>query len=210
MLCAYQSDLEIVNPDPVCGKFTDIDTTMWYHNGVHYCIENGLMSGTGDNHFSPNVTMIRSSLAMILWVRQGVPYSPAEMPFADVMEGTYYRNAVKWCYEKGLMAGTSNDTFSPNMALTREQVVVIFYKYACLLNIKHAKRTPLEGFPDNDSVAGWARDAFSWALSYGIISGASNGNGVYLAPQLECSRAQVAVMLMRFADMQEHKCELEE
>ena len=41
--------------DDICpmAAFADADRSAWYHDGVHYCVENGLMEGTGPDTFAP-------------------------------------------------------------------------------------------------------------------------------------------------------------
>ena len=44
-----------------------MDTTQWYHEGVDYVIENGMMNGTGTNTFEPNATTTRGMIVTILY-----------------------------------------------------------------------------------------------------------------------------------------------
>ena len=50
--------------------------------------------------------------------------------FSDVDAGDWYAEAAVYCRDNGLMAGTSDTTFSPNAPITRAQVAVIFYRMA--------------------------------------------------------------------------------
>ena len=37
------------------SPFTDVKTTDWFFDAVQYAYDHNLMSGTGNNHFSPKV-----------------------------------------------------------------------------------------------------------------------------------------------------------
>ena len=76
--------------------FTDADTHAWYHDGVHYCIENGLMNGYGNNMFGPGDTLSRAMLVQILCNREGMPRVAGSSPFTDVAAGAWYADAVIW------------------------------------------------------------------------------------------------------------------
>lgn len=56
--------------------FTDADVNAWYHDGVHYCLDNGLMSGYGDHLFGPNDMLSRAQFAQIIYNREGRPPAP--------------------------------------------------------------------------------------------------------------------------------------
>lgn len=54
-----------------------------------------------------------------------VPKSRAYTGFADVAEDSWCYDAVKLCYEAGLLNGTSDTAFSPNAPLTYAQLTVL-------------------------------------------------------------------------------------
>ena len=53
--------------------FTDVKETDWFYDAVGYVYENGMMSGTGNNQFSPNVTTTRGMIVTILYRLEGSP-----------------------------------------------------------------------------------------------------------------------------------------
>ena len=56
------------------------------------------------------------------------PLLPAErrdIAFADIPAGAWYADAVKLCYEAGVLNGTSETTFSPQETLTAAQLEVL-------------------------------------------------------------------------------------
>ena len=50
------------------------------------------------------------------------------LPFADVADGTWYTDAVRYVYQQGLMTGTSEDRFSPDVTTNRAMLVTILYR----------------------------------------------------------------------------------
>ena len=180
--------------------FTDVPgESYWAHAGIDYCVANGLMSGVGGNLFAPKMTTTRAQIVQILYNLEGEPKVSGTMPFTDV-SGHWAQDVILWAYQTGVVSGTSDTTFDPNLPVTREQIAVILMGYADkILKLQHTW-TPadLSAFPDAGSVSGWAKDALADAVALGLISGASIGNQTYLNPQGSATREQVATILMAF------------
>lgn len=66
------------------ADFSDVPADAWYAEAVQYVYENGLMTGTSDTTFSPDLTTSRSMIATILWRMAGSPVVNYAMDFADV------------------------------------------------------------------------------------------------------------------------------
>ena len=181
------------------AKFTDVSAGQWYHEAVDYAVVNGLFAGTSDTTFSPNESMTRGMLVTVLWRLAGKPEAKAAASFQDVDAQQYYAKAVAWAAENGIVAGTSDTTFSPNAKVTREQMAAILYRYAKRNSVDVSKTADLKDFPDADKVASYAKDAMAWAVESGIISGTLKDGKTYLDPTGSATRAQVASILMRYA-----------
>ena len=180
--------------------FTDVPgEDNWAHAGIDYCVANGLMSGVGDNLFAPKMTTTRAQIVQILYNLEGEPKVSGTTPFTDLTQN-WYKDAVLWAYQTGVVSGTSATTFAPDLPVTREQIAVILMGYAEKVLGVTRTWTPadLSGFPDAGSVSGWAKDALADAVALGLISGASNGGQTYLEPQGSATREQVATILMEF------------
>ena len=180
--------------------FTDVPgEDNWAHAGIDYCVANGLMSGVGDNLFAPKMTTTRAQIVQILYNLEGEPKVSGTTPFTDLTQN-WYKDAVLWAYQTGVVSGTSATTFAPDQPVTREQIAVILMGYAEKVLGVTRTWTPadLSTFPDAGSVSGWAKDALADAVALGLISGASNGGQTYLEPQGSATREQVATILMEF------------
>ena len=180
--------------------FTDVQGgDHWAHEGIDYCIANGLMSGIGNDLFGPKLTTTRAQIVQILYNLEGEPKVSGTTPFTDLTQD-WYQDAVLWAYQTGVVAGTSSTTFEPDRPVTREQIAVILMEYMTRVLKLERTWTPadLSIFPDAGSVSDWAKDAMADAVGLGLISGASNGGQTLLEPQGSATREQVATILMEF------------
>ena len=180
--------------------FTDVPgEDNWAHAGIDYCVANGLMSGVGGNLFAPKKTTTRAQIVQILYNLEGEPRVYGSTPFTD-LTNDWYKDAILWAYQTGVVAGTSATTFEPDRPVTREQIAVILMEYVTRVLKLERTWTPadLSIFPDAGSVSDWAKDAMADAVALGLISGASNGGQTYLEPQGSATREQVATILMEF------------
>ena len=177
----------------------------WAHKGIDYCVRNRLMSGVGAGTFSPDTACTRAQIVKILYNRSGnqTDYSYYYLPFTDVAPGAWYYNAVAWAYYNDVTSGTSATMFTPNAAITRQQLVTFLYRYT----VKYAPEftgnaSPISAFPDAGSVANWAYAAMSWAVGNGLIKGNAHDNGPdYLDPNGSATRAQTATIIMRYCQL---------
>lgn len=176
-------------------NFTDVEENGWYHTGVDFMVRNGFMNGVADDAFDVDGNLTRAQLVTILYRIAGEPESTATNPFADVADGQWYTNAVIWAAENGIVKGVNTTTFAPNDQITREQIATILFRYAKAEKVEGK----LAGFPDAEKVSNYAADAMAWAVEQGLINGISESDGkTYLAPQETATRAQIAVILMRY------------
>ena len=88
---------------------------------------------------------------------------------------------------------SANGKFGPNDSVTREQFVLMLWKYA---GSPKASDQVLD-FTDSNQVSSYALEALCWAVENGILSGYTNGR---LAPGGTATRAQAAQMLKNFME----------
>lgn len=176
--------------------FTDVSTSDWFYSDVMFVYENGLFSGTDSRSFSPNASMTRAMLVTVLYRLEGEPAGTGSSSFSDVRSGSYYEKAVAWAAANGIVTGTGSTSFSPDAKVTREQLAAILYRYAQYKKLDTDAGTKLDSFSDAGNVSGYASEALSWAVSEGLINGASGR----LMPKGDATRAQVAAILHRFVE----------
>ena len=178
------------------NHFTDTDPAAWYHDGVHFCLDNGMMAGYGNGLFGPNDQLSRAMLVQILYNLAGQPAVPGGSAFADVAEGAWYADAVTWAASQGIVGGYGGGLFGPEDDITREQLATILYRYAQAkgYDVSVGEDTNILSYTDALETSEYAIPAMQWACGAGIIQ----GNGGYLNPQGDATRAEIATMLMRF------------
>ena len=177
--------------------FEDVKDGAWYEDAVQYVSDKGLMTGTGGSTFSPDRELTRAQLVTILWRMEGEPAGEQTLSFSDVVSDTWYTNAVQWATSEGIVTGYSSGAFGPGDSVTREQFAAILYRYAQLkdVDVSVGEDTNILSYDDVFSISQWAMEAMQWACGAGIIQGVTD---TAISPKTSVSRAQAAVMLMRF------------
>ena len=188
----------------VCGRgndcllavFPDVDPMAWYHDGVHYCVENGLMKGYDNGYFGTDDSIFRGQVVTILWRLEGSPAASGN-GFSDVAEGAYYETAVAWATANGIMEGYGDGRFAPDFPITREQLAAVLYRYAQYkgMDVSIGEDTNILDYDDAFDISPYAVSAIQWACGSGVMG----GTGLYtLEPQGTATRAQAACMMQRF------------
>ena len=182
------------------GAFGDLTAAAWYHDGVHYCLENGLMQGVSTAKFLPDGSTTRAQLVTILWRLEGNPAPVSAAGFSDVADGAWYAVAVRWAAGCGVVKGYDNGCFGPNDAVTREQMVTILYRYAQYkgYDVSIGEDTNILSFNDALTVSEYAIPAMQWACGSGMVNGIAQEGEMFLAPKDTTTRAQIATLMMRF------------
>lgn len=177
--------------------FVDVPVGAWYYNAVGYAVENGLMSGTSSRTFQPDATLSRGMIAQMLYALEGKPNVSSVAGFKDVSPDDWYAKAANWAQSKGVITGYNGDVFGPNDPLTREQLALILFNYANLNGYDTSAKASLSSFDDGASTSAWAKDAVSWAVGAGLLSGKGAG---MLYPTGTATRAEVAQIMMNFCE----------
>ena len=180
-------------------SFTDVPQNAWYYEPVTYMAENGYMSGTGDNKFSPNLTTTRAMFVTVLGrIAEIDTTAYTNTSFNDVAAGTWYAPYVEWAAKNNIVSGTGNNRFSPNDYVTREQAAVILFNYLKKDYTLTLDSTFLDNAPDGASVSSWALDAMKWATSAALMRGDNNGT---LRPKYSATRSEIATIFKRFIEI---------
>lgn len=180
--------------------FIDVNKNDWFYNDVYTVWEKEIMNGATATAFEPGTITTRSMLVTILYRLEGCPEVTELSKFVDVAENEYYTDAIAWAAANGIVKGETEDSFSPNGIVLREQTAAILYRYAKYKGIDVSVEASEMAFEDADSISEYAQDAMLWAVSTGLIKGVSEDR---LAPQNGTERCQMATMLVRFMNLTE-------
>ncbi len=170
--------------------FADVDADAWYAQAVTYCQDHDLMGGTGGNAFSPDATMSRAMLAMVLYRLAGSPDVTGADAFTDTADGAWYADAVLWASQQGIIGGYGNGLFGTNDPVTREQFAAILWRYA-----GSASTEAGADFADENSISSYAVQAVDWVRASGIMGGIGENR---FDPKGTATRAQAAMILMNY------------
>ena len=152
--------------------------------------------GTTDTTFSPNNNLTRGNLVTLLYRMEGYPKVDGEVSFPDVKASDYFYEAVKWAEKTGIVHGYETGKFGPNNNISREQLATILFNYAKYKKKDTSARTDLNKFTDNNKISSYAREAVSWAVAKGVMSGKNEGTRV--DPQGRATRAEAAAMIQNY------------
>ena len=174
--------------------FVDVPAGAYYYDAVLWAAEDGIVTGTDAVHFSPDASCTRAQLVTFLWRAAGSPAVNYAMNFNDVDSGAYYAEAVRWAASEKVVEGTTAETFAPDAAVTRAQVVTMLYRFAKAQGMDTTQGgMAIREFDDFDAVPAYALEAMDWAVNAGVLKGDNNR----LLPQDNCTRAQIVTMLYR-------------
>lgn len=191
------TDPDEPTPDPEPGvtlPYTDVTPDAWYYDTVADVYQKGLMTGMNPTTFAPAETLARAQFAIILYRMESEPDIAFEATFKDVTDGQWYTDAILWAADASVVTGYSNGNFGPADKINREQMATMMFRYANAKGLDTSQRADFSSYPDAGSVSPFAKDAMSWCVANGIISG-DNGR---LNPQGETARAVCATIISRF------------
>ena len=177
------------------GTFKDVADSAWYKDVVEQAYAAGIVTGTGEDTFSPEACASRAQTVTMIWREAGSPQPGQESAFQD-LTADYYKDAVSWASFVGAVNGASDTAFDPDSVITREQLAAMLYRMA-------GQPTPWSGglvgnWSDGGDVQPYAQMAMQWALDYGIITGYGDGT---LRPGAAATRAEVCAMLLRYDEL---------
>ncbi len=185
-----------VSPD-IELPFTDVHEGDWYQQAAGFVYSRGIMTGMNETEFGPSVKLSRGQFATILYRMEGEPeawYDAAAFP--DVSDGQFFTSPAMWAKDSGVISGYDDGRFGPADEITREQMAVMMFRYANMLELDTEARGDTGAFPDADRVSPFADEAVRWAVGMGLIK----GDGGLINPQGTAERAQCATIIMRFME----------
>ena len=173
--------------------YTDVRETDWFYNEAMYALDNRLFPDWAESRFRPNEAATRAETVYALWMAMGAPAASTHAGFTDLTED-WYRDAIDWSVENGIILGFDANTFLPDGNLNREQLAVILYRYTRYAGGNVDQSADLSAFKDAADIGSWALTEMRWAVAAGILKGTPEGT---MVPKEESTRAQVATVIMR-------------
>ncbi len=193
------------------AQFPDVKLGAWYHDGLHWAVENGALKGGDDGRMMPDAAIDRQTLMVVLHrYAQAAGMNTAVHEDADVLSfgdaadvSSWAMGSMRWAVGSGVMKGYDTGLLGPRDVLTREQTATFLHRFAAYLGmgVSEGEDTNILSFADAFEISEWAMPAMQWACGSGVIGGYADAAGNQtgeLGPADGCTRAQAATMLMRF------------
>ena len=170
------------------------------HSGIEFCLDDGIMTGTGTDTFSPDDTITRAQFATMFYRLAGSPDAGESSQFTDLTQD-WYKKPVAWAAANGILKGTGAATFSPDDTVTREQIAAVFYRYAKAkgLDVSNVS-SGLDSYNDYSEISDYAKNAVEWCFDENVMFIYSvNGYEYVIYPKVAPSRADTATMFWKFS-----------
>lgn len=195
-------------PDRPAGETTETTTPRftdtadhWAERYINRAAAMGLIEGYA-GLYRPNDTMTRAECVTILWRASGEPKASRPASFTDLTQD-WYREAVAWAEENKVINGVGGGLFDPNGTVTREQLAAILHRQAGSPAGMELMLTGLYdlSYSDSAQISDWAKASLYWSI-YNIIYCGENSVDVMgtLSPGAAATRAQIAVMIVRYLE----------
>lgn len=185
------------NPVRTAGPmpFKDVTPADWFYAAITQVQGLGIMRGVSDDDFAPSSSLTRAMFITMLYRLAGEPETHGEAGFDDVELDSWYTDAVAWAVENGIAFGFDPGTFGTGVDITREQMVVMMFRFMAHKGFNMGPSSDLSSYSDVSSISDWAREAFEWAVGAGQIKGTLPD---VLNPAGTAIRAESAIIIWRF------------
>lgn len=174
--------------------FDDVPEDEWFYDGVRYVSEHGIMTGTCDLTFSPDLNTTRGMIVTILYKIESRPEVDGPQ-FSDVKPSRYYASPILWAKKHGIVSGYPDGTFRPEQDISRQQLATILFQYANYKELNTSNVGDLSSYADTSAISRYAMEPLQWMVGNGLLSGMP---GKKITPGGKATRAQLAVILMQF------------
>ncbi len=178
--------------------FTDVPYDAWYAESIDRSVTLGLFNGVGPLVFEPESKLTRGMFVTVLYrlmeahAADMAVKAPASFP--DLTQD-WYKEAVAWASEKGIVNGYTDGTFGPDREISREEMSTILGR---TLNW-YGKKLPKGelSFTDAEITNLWAKDYIASITELGILKGYTDGS---FGPLNTATRGEAATVLLRTWD----------
>lgn len=173
---------------PGYNPFSDVKSTDRFYSDIMWAWENGIVEGDNTGMFRADGKLTRAQVVTMLWRMNDKPTAKNAATFTDLTQD-WYKAAVAWAVEKGIVNGVGNNKFAPNETCTRAQIVTMLWRLD-----GEKKVTPTINF--TDLTQNWYKDAVAWAANNGITKGDGAG---HFYPANDCTRGEAVAFIHRTA-----------
>ena len=180
--------------------FQDLDSVEWARTAINGLAMRGMINGRDQYTFDPNANITRAEYCQILMGAINALNAKGESTFADVPSTAWYYNAVSVASQLGIVSGYGDGNFGPNDLITRQDMALMTYKTAKIMNKSLEPVNAEITFEDSHEISDYAFEAVMTLQKTGIINGMTDTT---FEPHSNATRAQSAkVIFDTFVDAQ--------
>ena len=186
------------------NPFTDVAADADYYAAVIWGTSNGVINGTSETTFSPDDSLQRQAFATMLYRYEALLTADETAPADDAAAADETAPADD--------AAAADETAPADDAAAADETAPADDTATTDETVPAEELTPAEEVPadetgaedvlaqyaDADSIQAYAREAMAWAVTAGLFQGDPDNN---LNPRVNATRAEVATLIMRFAEM---------
>ena len=157
----------------------------------------GIISGASPTEFSPDAPITRAEIAALITRTLSKLDANADGGFSDVKSNEWFFGAAGSAKRHGIMAGTAETVFSPNVNIPKDQIVAVA---ARVLKTEQGYRVPndsvayLAKYSDNTAIADWAKSDVALATKLNLVVQRTDGS---FSPATTMTRGDAAIILYR-------------
>jgi hypothetical protein len=174
------------------SSFSDVNSNYWAANFIQELSQRGIVAGFPDGNFKPDQQVTRAQFAAMLNKAFQKAPTRSGIRFADVPSNYWATSAIQNAYVTGFMSGYPGNTFQPNQAIPRQQVLVSLAN-GLEYSPKGDVETTLQNFNDEGNIAAYARSPIAAATENNVV--VNYPNLKFLNPTQVTTRAQVAAFI---------------
>ncbi len=128
------------SPKALNNKFSDIVSGSWYNESVNWAADNGIVSGTSKDMFSPHSKLNREQLATILYRyakykgKVSSDFKVYQLNYTDSAKvSSYAYEAMCWMSMNNIIKGVDGNRLDPQGNVSRVQIATILMRFCKLI-----------------------------------------------------------------------------
>ena len=175
--------------------FKDVEKH-WSKDYVNDAGSRLIVSGTGNENFTPDRAVTRAEFAVMIVKALGLKGSQFSDNFYDVGKDNPYYSYICTAYQYGIITGYTNGKFGPNDLITREQSMTMISKAMKIAGMDTTLTDTdnlNKNFSDSGDISKWAKDGAAICVNSGLFV----GNRGKLNPKNNVTRAESATIIIK-------------
>jgi hypothetical protein len=173
----------------------------WAQTPIEYLASRKIIQGMTEESFAPNGTITRAQFVTLLAGMAGADLSQYSLSrFNDVKDNAWYKGAVAWAAENGIVQGQQaadgSFWFNPNQNISRQDMAVVMMRYLAWAKEPVTETTKAIAFKDGSTIATYAKESVTSMQKAGLINGRTTpDNQTIFDPAGKLTRAEAAQIL---------------